>query len=109
MYSGPTPASDRRRQFTVSAIFDGQEKARIQLYEQAGAVESDNAADNRMVFDCEVSGMRKVKAGSEIYLLVSVAADGRISVKASDFKNHELEMQAFIEGHTRQRGSAAAA
>jgi len=92
----PLPIVDAK--FTVSAIFDGQEKARIQLYEQAGAVESDNAADNRMVFDCEVSGMRKVKAGSEIYLLVSVAADGRISVKASDFKNHELEMQAFIEG-----------
>lgn len=93
-----TPLPIRNAVVTVAAIFEGQEKARIQLFEQAGAVESEHVEDNKVAFDCEISGMKKVRAGSEIHLSVSVAADGRISATATDYKNRPLVMQAFVEG-----------
>lgn len=93
-----TPLPVTKFSATVAAIFDGQDKARIRLCEQAGAVESDDPADNRVIFDCEISGLTNVRAGSEINLIISVTEDGRLSVEARDNRNRPLSMEAFIEG-----------
>lgn len=92
----PLPITDFA--VSVAAIVDGQERARIRLCEQAGAVESEEPADNRFIFDCEVSGISDVRAGDEIKLQISIAEDGRLSVAVTDNRCRPLTMEAFIEG-----------
>eukprot|EP01133_Synstelium_polycarpum_P021978 gene21978-26386_t len=93
-----TPLPVTKAATAVSTIFDNQDKVRIRLYEQAGAVESEDPADNRIIFDCEVSGLEKAPAGTEIKVLISVAVDGRLSVEMTDGRNRPLSMEAFMEG-----------
>lgn len=93
-----TPLPITKFSTSVAAIFDGQDTARIRLCEQAGAVESEDPVDNRYIFDCEVTGMKRTRAGDEINLLITIAEDGRLSVDASDNRGRSLTMEAFIEG-----------
>lgn len=85
-------------QVSVATILDNQDKARIQLYEQGGALVSERPEDNRLVFDCEVSEIPRANGGNEIRLLVSIGIDGRITAEARSYKNKPLPMEAFIEG-----------
>lgn len=83
---------------SVGTILDNQERARIRLYEQGGAVVSERPEDNRLIFDGEVSGIPKASSGSEIKLQLSVGLDGRIAVSARSRKNTALPLECFIEG-----------
>ncbi len=83
---------------SVATILDNQERARVRLYEQGGAVVSERPEDNRLIFDGEISGIPAAKGGTELRLLVSVGVDGRISVVAQTHRNVGLSFECFIEG-----------
>lgn len=93
-----TPLPITNHEVSVGTILDNQEKARIRLYEQGGAVVSERPEDNRLIFDGEVSAIPKAGGGGEIKLLISVGIDGRIAVTARSRKNSPLPMECFIEG-----------
>lgn len=96
--SANTPLPIVDHEVSVGTILSNQERARIRLYEQGGAVVSERPEDNRLIFDGEVSEIPAAQGGSEIKLLISVGIDGRISVAARCRKNKPLPMECFIEG-----------
>ena len=84
---------------TVATIVDNQERAKIQIYEQAGVRESDLPADNRLLLEGEIIGIPPRPAGSAITLKVSVTLDGRITVESMDgVRPVRLEVEAFLHG-----------
>lgn len=93
-----TPLPIVHQKVSVATILDSQERARIRLYEQGGAVVSERPEDNRLVFDGEVSGIPLAPGGSELKLLISVGIDGRISVVAQNERSAQLPMECYIEG-----------
>ncbi|OBG82651.1 molecular chaperone [Mycobacterium sp. E802] len=93
-----TPLPIANHEVSVATIMDRQERARVRLYEQGGAVVSERPEDNRLVFDGEVSEIPPARGGAEIKLLISVGVDGRISVLARGPKNKPLPLECFIEG-----------
>ncbi|WP_071289224.1 Hsp70 family protein [Mycolicibacterium llatzerense] len=93
-----TPLPIAHHEVSVATILHNQERARIRLYEQGGAVVSERPEDNRLIFDGEVSEIPQASGGSEIKLLISVGMDGRIAVTARSRKNKPLPMECFIEG-----------
>ncbi|MDN5892791.1 MAG: Hsp70 family protein [Nocardioides sp.] len=83
----------------VATVVDNQDRARIQLYEQAGTRESAEPADNRLLVEGEVLGIPPRAAGSPIRLRISVSLDGRITVVSTDGDRvNELEVEAFLHG-----------
>lgn len=87
----------------VSKVFatclDNQEKIRIELFEQAGAVASPELDHNRRVLDGELSGLPSLKGGSPIEIQVSVDRDGRITVTATEPKSRRhLVLESYMEG-----------
>ena len=93
-----TPLPIVNHEVSIATILEHQERARIRLYEQGGAVTSERPQDNRLIFDGEVSGIAGNKAGAQILLLISVAIDGRIAVEARSGKGKALPLECFIEG-----------
>lgn len=88
---------------TVSApfatILDRQQSVRIQVYEQAGAIASEELAHNRRVLDGEFTGLPELPAGARIDVMVAVGLDGRLSVTARDeLGRTELRLEAYMEG-----------
>ena len=94
-----TPLPVTAKRVTVATVVADQERARIELYEQAGATVSEDVDANRLLFDGEVTGMAPAPAGSPIHLAVTVRIDGRIDVGATDgTTNRPLRLEAFIHG-----------
>lgn len=94
-----TPLPIDRKEHVVGTIVNQQERARIQLYEQGGAVASKEPADNRIVLEGEIMGIPPRPAGSPLTLFVSIDLDGRISVESAEGKARtKLEVEAFIHG-----------
>ncbi|MGV1004577.1 MAG: Hsp70 family protein [Candidatus Nanopelagicales bacterium] len=94
-----TPLPINRKEHVVATIVNEQERARIQLYEQGGAVTSKEPADNRIVLEGEIVGIPPRPAGSPLTLFVSVDLDGRITVESTEGKGRtRLEVEAFIHG-----------
>lgn len=94
-----TPLPIDRQEHVVATIVNEQERARIQLYEQGGAVPSREPADNRIVLEGEIVGIPPRPPGSPLTLLVSVDLDGRISVESVEGKARtKLEVEAYIHG-----------
>jgi molecular chaperone DnaK (HSP70) len=89
------PAS---RRITVSTIVDGQQSVHLQLYEQAGAVESGDLDANRMVLDGEIVGLTPQPGGSPLRFTLSVDNDGRVEVVAEDNKGRQMSIEAYIDG-----------
>ena len=84
---------------TIATVTDDQERAKIQIFEQAGTRQSDVVADNRLLVEGEIVGIPRRPAGSPIKLKVSVATDGRISVESLDgSRPTRLEVEAFMHG-----------
>ncbi|GAA4720021.1 Hsp70 family protein [Phytohabitans rumicis] len=94
----PLPVVDR--QITLATILDGQASIRIEVYEQAGAVESAEVDDNRLVLDGELSGLPPgLPAGSPIQLTLRIGLDGRLSLVATEPKSGAaLTIEACIDG-----------
>ena len=82
-----------------ATILDRQTTVRIQVFEQAGAVVSEEMAHNRRVLDGEFSGLPDRSAGSRVDVTISVGLDGRLSVTAREAKRgKELALEAYVEG-----------
>ncbi|OYN93388.1 molecular chaperone [Enemella evansiae] len=94
----PLPVRDR--EFTVATIVDDQEKARIELFEQAGAELSEVIEDNRPLLDSEIVKIPPARAGSPIALLISISDDGRLDEVKALFgaARTPLTVAAFIHG-----------
>jgi len=92
----PLPVGKR---VTVATMQSNQSTARIEIYEQAGSILSQELSANRLLFDGEVVGIASGPAGSPIVLSVTVEIDGRINVTAADgTTGGPLELEAFIHG-----------
>lgn len=94
-----TPLPVYRKEHVVATIVNGQERARIKLYEQGGALPSKEYADNRIVLEGEIVGIPLRPSGTPLALFVSIDLDGRITVESGEGKARtKLEVEAFIHG-----------
>lgn len=97
--SANTPLPVAGKKITVATITPDQSSARIELFEQAGPMRSEELEANRLLYDGEVTGIPPAPAGSPIVLTVSVDIDGRINVSAADGRSGApLTLEAFIHG-----------
>jgi molecular chaperone DnaK len=100
------------RSCVVATVLNGQPSVRIQVFEQAGAVESPAVEHNRRVLDGELSGLpAALPAGSPIRVVLSLGLDGRLAVTAVEpSSGATLTLEACIEGvlDTGSRERAAA-
>jgi molecular chaperone DnaK len=94
----PLPVTDRES--VVATILDNQAALRIEVFEQAGAVESAEVEHNRRVLDGELSGLPQgLPAGSAIHVGLSLGLDGRLSVTAREPRSGtRLHLDAYIDG-----------
>lgn len=84
---------------TFSTCLDNQEKIRIEIFEQAGAIASPELEHNRRVLDGELSGIPQLRGGSPIDIEIGVDRDGRITVTATEPKSRrKLVLESYIEG-----------
>lgn len=82
-----------------STIMNDQEKIRVELFEQAGVVASDDIAHNRRVLDGELSGLPPLPAGSPIDFELVVGLDGRITCTATEpTSGATLVLESYIDG-----------
>lgn len=85
---------------TFSTILDGQERVRVELMEQAGAVASEEVEFNRRVLDGELQGIPSdLRAGSPIEITLSIGIDGRITCVAREPKSGKsLLLESYMDG-----------
>jgi molecular chaperone DnaK (HSP70) len=80
-------------------IVDGQQRVRIQVYEQAGDVPSEAVEHNRRVLDGELTGLPALAAGSRIEVTLRVSADGLLQVTAREpASGTTLDLEAYVDG-----------
>jgi molecular chaperone DnaK len=84
----------------VSTILAGQDRARIELMEQSGAVASSALEHNRRVLDGELVGLpADLGPGEPIDITLSVGLDGRIRCCAMEPKSgRQLVLESYMEG-----------
>lgn len=94
----PLPIASR--ECVVATVMNGQPSVRIQVYEQAGAVESPVVEHNRRVLDGELTGLPpSLPAGSPIRVVLSLGLDGRLALTAVEPQSGaRLTLEAYIEG-----------
>jgi molecular chaperone DnaK len=85
---------------TFATVVDGQERVRIELMEQAGAVAAPDLEFNRRILDGELTGLPQgLKAGSPIDLCLSVRLDGRIECVATERSTQRpLTIESYVDG-----------
>lgn len=85
---------------TFSTILDGQDKVRVELMEQAGAVASEEVEFNRRVLDGELQGIPgNLQAGSPIKITISIGIDGRITCVAEEPESGKsLTLVSYMDG-----------
>lgn len=92
----PLPAS---RTTAFRTVMDGQDAVRIQIYEQAGELPSEEVADNRRVLDGELTGLPPLPAGSLIEVTLRVTEDGLLGVTAREpGSGTALALEAYMDG-----------
>jgi molecular chaperone DnaK len=80
-------------------IVDGQDRIRVQIFEQAGDLPSDELAHNRRVLDGELSNLPSLRSGSQIEVTLRVSVDGLLSVTAREpLSGMSLDLQAYVDG-----------
>jgi molecular chaperone DnaK len=91
----PVPTTATKR---FATILEGQDQVRVQIYEQAGDLPSPDPGHNRPVLDGLISNLPKLRAGSPVDVTISLAADGRLRVRAVEPKSGaDLTLESFIE------------
>nr|AGS49284.1 chaperone protein DnaK [uncultured bacterium esnapd2] len=91
----PLPAETSVSFCTVA---DGRERIRVQVYEQAGDLPSEEVGHNRRVLDGELT-VPPLPAGSPIEITFRVDADGRLTVTAREpGSGARLDLQAYVDG-----------
>jgi molecular chaperone DnaK (HSP70) len=99
MVTANTPLPIDKTEYRFGTILPDQGSARIQVYEQSGAVLSPEVEHNRRVLDGELTGLGKLPAGSVIQITLRIAVDGRLTVIAHEPRSRrELTLEAFVEG-----------
>ena len=85
---------------TFATVVEGQQRIRIELMEQAGAIAGDEVAFNRRILDGELSGLPEgLRAGSPVDLVLSVGTDGRIECIARERSSgKELALESYMDG-----------
>lgn len=84
---------------SFATILERQKTVRIQVFEQAGAVVSEELEHNRRVLDGELTAEPELPAGARIDLTVTIGLDGRISVTAREvLGGTTLELEAYMDG-----------
>ncbi|MGI9004308.1 MAG: Hsp70 family protein [Pseudonocardia sp.] len=82
-----------------ATILDKQSSVRIQVFEQAGALVSEELGHNRRVLDGEFTGLPDLPAGARVDVTVSVGTDGRLAVTAREvLGGTTLCLEAYVEG-----------
>ncbi|MGH3937865.1 MAG: Hsp70 family protein [Pseudonocardiaceae bacterium] len=94
--NAPLPASAT---VAFCTIVNGQDRVRVQIFEQAGDLPSDEIEHNRRVLDGELSNLPPLPAGSKIDVTLRVSADGLLSVTAREPRSGvSLDLQAYVDG-----------
>lgn len=91
------PVRNSRARFAT--VRDGQDRIRVEVYEQAGAVASSDPGHNRRVLDGELVDVPPLSAGSPIDIVFDIGADGRISCTATEPNSgRRLVLESYMEG-----------
>ncbi|MFG1641276.1 Hsp70 family protein [Amycolatopsis sp. NPDC049252] len=94
--NAPLPAAATTEFCTIVA---GQDSVRVQVFEQAGELPSEDPAANRRVLDGELTGLPPLPAGSPIELTLRVSEDGLLRVTAREPRSGTvLELEAYMDG-----------
>jgi molecular chaperone DnaK len=92
----PLPASMTA---SFATIMSNQRAVRIQVFEQAGAIASEDLAHNVRVLDGEFTGLPDLPAGARVDVTLSIGLDGLLSVTAYEVVGRtELRLEAYVEG-----------
>jgi molecular chaperone DnaK len=92
----PLPATTTT---SFCTIVDGQDRVRVQIYEQAGDLPSEEVAHNRRVLDGELTDLPSLPAGSRIDVTLRVSHDGLLSVTADEPRSGAtLTLEAYVDG-----------
>lgn len=92
----PLPASATA---VFCTIVPGQDRIRVQVFEQGGDVPSEEVMDNRRVLDGELRAPHGLPAGARIAITLRLSTDGRLSVAARDeTSGATLNLQAYVDG-----------
>jgi molecular chaperone DnaK (HSP70) len=84
---------------TCATIVDGQDRIRVQIFEQAGDVPAEELGANRRVLDGQLALPSGLPAGSPIEITLRVSADGLLSLVARDRRGGPaLACQAYVDG-----------
>jgi molecular chaperone DnaK (HSP70) len=95
-----TPLPVEGVQTRIATVIAGQERARIELMEQSGAVASSEVEHNRRVLDGELVGLpADLEAGAPIDITLSIGVDGRIRCFATEPKSgRQLVLESYMDG-----------
>ncbi|MFC3966172.1 Hsp70 family protein [Nocardia jiangsuensis] len=82
-----------------ATLLDGQDRIRVEVYEQAGAVASPELRHNRRVLDGELIDVPHLPAGSPIDVEFDIGPDGRITCTAMEPQSgRRLTLESCVEG-----------
>jgi molecular chaperone DnaK (HSP70) len=82
-----------------STIVNGQDRVRVQVFEQAGDLPSPEVAHNRRVLDGELTGLPPLPAGATIEVTLRVTEDGLLAVTATEPRSRAtLTLEAYVDG-----------
>ena len=95
-----TPLPVEGVQTRIATVIAGQERARVELMEQSGAVASSEVEHNRRVLDGELVGLpADMDAGAPIDITLSIGLDGRIRCFAMEPKSgRQLVLESYMDG-----------
>ncbi|MDQ3152490.1 MAG: Hsp70 family protein [Actinomycetota bacterium] len=94
--NAPLPASAT---VVFCTIVNDQSRVRVQIFEQAGDLPSEEPAHNRRVLDGELSNLPPLRAGSQIEVTLRVSADGLLSLTAREPRSGvSLDLHAYVDG-----------
>lgn len=100
MIPANTPLPVLGAMLSFATVVDGQERVRVELMEQAGAVAGEDVEFNRRILDGELSGLPEgLAAGSPIDITLSVGTDGRIECVARERSScTQLLLESYMDG-----------
>ena len=100
MVAANTPLPVNPVQATFATVFPGQQRVRIEVMEQAGALAAPELEFNRRILHGEFTGLPDgLPAGSPIDFRLSVGTDGRIACTARERgTGAELVLESYMDG-----------
>ncbi|MCG7301631.1 Hsp70 family protein [Brevibacterium ravenspurgense] len=92
----------------ASTNSEGQTSVSIELYEQAGEVESENVEDNRLLKSVDLPFKKPMPRGSEINIDCAITSEGLIRIKATDPKTGDsVDLEATVSVLSEEEVAAA--